>query len=167
MKLTWSHAFVNVNNLETMLAFYTNVLGFHITEKSDRMAFLSQLDDEHHQIAFNEVANEGAKPSRVGHFAFRVESLDDVTSLYKALDARGDVGKAVPITHGNTWSIYFQDPERNGIEVFCDTPWEIDQPFGEPWDPRMSREELESFTSDLLRQRGELRPNSRLFSSND
>ena len=34
----------------------------------------------------------------------------------------------------NTWSVYFADPELNGIEVFCDTPWHVPQPQGKAWD---------------------------------
>ena len=34
-----------------------------------------------------------------------------------------------PICHGNAWSVYFQDPEGNQIEMFCDTPWYVPQPL--------------------------------------
>ena len=162
MSLTWSHAFLNVKDLPSMVDFYTRVLGFHIRDEDEGIAFLSQLDDEHHQIAFRQDDEIELKANRVGHFAFRVETLDDVHRLREKLASRKDVGKVVPITHGNTWSIYFQDPERNGIEVFCDTPWDADQPFAEPWDPTLSREELEQYTSNLIKQRGRLRPNSRI-----
>ena len=161
MTLSWSHVFVNVKNLKRMVSFYTDTLGFRISDQTEGIAFLSQLDDEHHQIAFREDANLGNEPSRVGHFAFRVDSLDEVKNLYTELSANEDAGKVVPITHGNTWSIYFHDPERNGIEVFCDTPWDAVQPLAEPWDPKMSRVELEKYTKDLISQRGDLKANPR------
>ena len=161
MTLTWSHAFVNVKNLSQMVSFYTDVLGFRVTDQADGIAFLSQLDDEHHQIAFKEDADQGNKSSRVGHFAFRVESLVEVKRLYRELTSNDEVGKVVPVTHGNTWSIYFHDPERNGIEIFCDTPWNAIQPFAESWDPKLSRAELEKYTKDLIEQRGDLKANPR------
>lgn len=161
MTLTWSHAFVNVKDLTEMVSFYTDLLGFRVNDQSDGIAFLSQLDDEHHQIAFKEDANQGGEASRVGHFAFRVESLEEVRRLYQELASNENVGKVVPVTHGNTWSIYFHDPERNGIEVFCDTPWDADQPFAEPWDPKLSRAELEKYTKDLITGRGDLKANPR------
>ncbi len=40
----------------------------------------------------------------------------------------------MPITHGNAWSIYFSDPEGNGIEIFTDSPWHIEQPQASMWD---------------------------------
>lgn len=161
MTLTWSHAFVNVKNLKVMVNFYTDVLGFRVSDQVEGIAFLSQLDDEHHQLAFKEDANQNEEASRVGHFAFRVESLDEVKRLYDELSSIEDVGRVVPITHGNTWSIYFHDPERNGIEVFCDTPWDAEQPFAEPWDPKMKRAELEKYTKDLITRSGDLKENPR------
>ena len=161
MTLTWSHAFVNVKNLKVMVNFYTDVLGFRISDQVEGIAFLSQIDDEHHQLAFKEDANQNEGANRVGHFAFRVESLDEVKRLYDELSSIEDVGKVVPITHGNTWSIYFHDPERNGVEVFCDTPWDAEQPFAEPWDPKMSRKELETYTKNLITRGGNLKVNPR------
>lgn len=161
MALTWSHAFVNVKNLNQMVSFYTDVLGFRVNDQADGIAFLSQLEDEHHQIAFKEDTDQGNESSRVGHFAFRVESLVEVKRLYQELTSNDEVGKVVPVTHGNTWSIYFHDPERNGIEVFCDTPWDADQPFAEPWDPQMNRADLETYTTNLIKEHGDLKANPR------
>ena len=33
MKLTWSHAVLNVHNLESMLDFYMGVLGFTVSDR--------------------------------------------------------------------------------------------------------------------------------------
>ena len=55
-------------------------------------------------------------------------------------DAR--VNGAAPITHGNAISVYFSDPEKNGIEVFCDTPWSVQQPQIRSWDPSLNDEEI-------------------------
>ena len=161
MTLTWSHAFVNVKNLKEMVNFYTDVLGFRVSDQAEGIAFLSQLDDEHHQIAFKEDPHLSDESNRVGHFAFRVESLDEVKRLYRELTSNENVERVVPVTHGNTWSIYFNDPERNGIEVFCDTPWDAIQPLAESWDPKLSRAELEKYTKDLIEQRGDLKANPR------
>ena len=161
MGLHWSHVFIGVNDLENMLSFYTEVLGFKINDRTESMAFISTLDNEHHQIAFSQLSSD-TESNRLGHMAFRVASLGDVQRLYAALRTRPDVKRVSPVTHGNTWSIYFADPENNGIEVFCDTPWETSQPFSEPWDPRGSREAIESHTLRLLEQRGNWQPNPRL-----
>lgn len=165
MSLSWSHAFLNVKNFDAMLKFYTEVLGFKISDSGDGFVFLSQLDDEHHQIAFKKVEAEAPVRSRVGHFAFRVDSLDDVLELYKTLTSSEEPRAVAPITHGNTWSIYFADPENNGIEVFCDTPWDATQPLGKPWNPKLSRTELEEYTLELIKEQGKVRANRRLPAS--
>ena len=36
--------------------------------------------------------------------------------------------KPEPVSHGNTWSVYFRDPEGNRIEIFTQTPWHTTQP---------------------------------------
>jgi catechol 2,3-dioxygenase len=54
-------------------------------------------------------------------------------------------------SHGTTWSVYFKDPEGNGLEVFCDTPWHVDQPQGDDWDPTLTDDELLGWTESRFR----------------
>ena len=82
---------------------------------------------------------EGASNS-VNHFAFRVESFEEVSDLNKTLTELGDV-EIMPMSHGNTLSGYFNDPEGNGIEVFWDTPWHVAQPQGKLWDPSLGKDD--------------------------
>ena len=48
MQLQWSHAFVHVQDMDTMLDFYINVLGFEITDRGElngnELVFLSQAE---------------------------------------------------------------------------------------------------------------------------
>ena len=72
------------------------------------------------------------KPSNsVNHFAFRVQEFADVQNLNDTLQQIDGI-KINPLSHGNTLSIYFNDPEGDGIEVFWDTPWHVPQPQGAP-----------------------------------
>ena len=156
MQLRWSHVFLHVYDMATMIAFYTDVLGFEVTDRSDAggraVAFLSQVPTDHHQIAFlgpapSEGKQEDALPtSRVGHFAFRVGALAEVKALHRRLQADARVAAVNPISHGNAWSLYFADPEGNGIEVFCDTPWHVRQPQGGTWDPAASEADIHAAT---------------------
>ncbi len=52
------------------------------------------------------------------------------------------VKKFLPLSHGNAWSIYFNDPEGNGIEIFCDSPWHIQQPQAMAWDRDKTNDEV-------------------------
>ena len=38
------------------------------------------------------------------------------------------------VSHGNAWSLYFTDPEGNGVECLVDTPFHVRQPQGKPTD---------------------------------
>ena len=149
MKLHWSHTVVLVRDMENMLDFYTNVLGFRITDRgplgeagSPEIVFMSQVDTDHHQIAFMAGGRDENPPNSVNHFAFRVDSLDDVKQMNERLARDGRVENRSPLSHGNTWSIYFADPEGNGFEVFCDTPWHVQQPQGKVWDINKSNDEI-------------------------
>lgn len=149
MQLRWSHAVVYVRDLDNMLSFYTNVLGFQITDRGPlappdgpEIVFVSQVDTDHHQLAFLPVRKGEEGSNSVNHFAFRVDSLDDVKSMNEKLLADGRASDLNPLTHGNAWSVYFSDPEGNGIEVFCDSPWHVTQPHVRPWDITKPNDEV-------------------------
>jgi len=139
MKLSWSHAVLYVHDLDKMLNFYTTVLGFEVTDRGPMgpnapdIVFLSQDADEHHQLAMLAVRKDEAPSNSVNHFAFRVQNFSDVTALNNRLAGMDGINVS-PLSHGNTLSIYFNDPEGNGLEVFWDTPWHVAQPQGKRWD---------------------------------
>ncbi|MCP4002656.1 MAG: hypothetical protein GY725_00535 [bacterium] len=127
------------------------MLGFEITDRGpfpapgaegSEIVFLSQSDTNHHQFAFVDGLRDENPPNTVDHFAFRVDSLDDVKLMDARLAEDGRVGNRLPLTHGNAWSIYFKDPEGNGIEIFCDSPWHVQQPQASGWDRDKSNDEI-------------------------
>lgn len=138
-RLTLSHTTVNVADLDTMLEFYCGTLGFHITNRGDmpdgsQMAFISQDPAEHHQIVF--ISGLPASDHQfvmVDHMAFRTGSLDELRVIGAQLDGAGVEG-VIPINHGNAWSLYFNDPEGNGLECFVDSPFHVAQPFADQLD---------------------------------
>jgi len=158
MELSWSHALIPVADMPVMLDFYTDVLGFKVADKSvkdgkDQIVFLSHLEEEHHQLAFFASDHALGTQAQGAHFAFRTKSLEDIKSLYRRLTDDEQVKRVSPVTHGNTWSIYFSDPEGNFLEIFCDTPWQINQPFSESWDPTNADDEIVRKTKSLISER--------------
>ena len=139
MGLKLSHAFINVADLDRVVPFYTDILGFQVTDRGTigtgvEAVFMSQDPENHHQIALAKTlkgAREGAQ--NLGHVAFRMESLDDLRALKKRLAAE-DIAVGREVSHGNAWSLYFADPEGNGVECFVDTPFHVSQPQGKPTD---------------------------------
>ncbi len=150
MKLTWSHMVLYTEAIEKMVDFYTRVLGFEVTDRGPlpggkrEMVFLSQSASDHHQIALVSSGSESTPTGRVDHAAFRIGSLGDLREMMASLEREGV--ELSPRTHGNAWSAYFRDPEGNGIEVFCDTPWHVKQPVSIPWDPSLTDRELHDWT---------------------
>lgn len=147
MKLQWSHAVVRVRDLDTMVAFYRDVLGLTVSDRGPlgpgrpEIVFLSGNSSDHHQIAFVPVRGP-EDASSLEHMAFRVDTLAEVKLYLERIKAADHAPKFRPVTHGNAISVYSFDPEGNGVEVFVDTPWHVRQPQGEPWDPSQSDEEI-------------------------
>ena len=170
-RLAWSHALVLAHNFEAMVDFYTDVLGFHITDRggsadgTKKLVFMSQSDTEHHQIAFlsGKPADEAGRPeqltpNKTNHFAFRVDNLDEVKEWWAKLSQDERVDGAMPWSHGNTYSVYFFDPDGNGLEVFCDTPWHVRQPAGAPWDPSASDEDIHAAALNRVQDLEDFKP---------
>ena len=136
------HFNIRTRDLDRLVEFYTNVLGFEVTDRGPiaeggpEIIFMSQAPDEHHQLAMVTTRTDEGPSNSVNHFAFRVDSFTDVKNLNATLSTMDGINVG-PLSHGNTLSIYFNDPEGNGIEVFWDTPWHVAQPQGKPWDTSM------------------------------
>ena len=141
MKLDWSHTVINIKDREKILDFYTNTLGFKISdsgpivENGPEIIFISQNPNEHHQLAFVLGREEVGNQTSLNHISFRVETFDELKEVKEKFDSINY--DYMPLCHGNTLSFYFSDPEKNGIEIFIDTPWDVDQPQGIPWDPEL------------------------------
>ena len=145
MKLEWSHTVLNIKDSVKILEFYTKTLGFKlsdrgpITENGPEIIFVSQDSDEHHQLAFTVEREDVDKPTSLNHLSFRVKTFDEVQEVKERLDSV-DV-QYLPLCHGNALSLYFNDPEGNGIEVFFDTPWDVAQPQGVVWDTNLTEKD--------------------------
>lgn len=167
LDLEFAHAVVYVCDMPTMLDFYTGVLGFEITDRgplgpdegSPEIVFLSQTATHHHQIAFLDVRKEPGRSNSLNHLAFRSSgTLDDLRTLHDVLDADASVTDIRPLSHGNAWSVYFADPEGNGVEIFIDTPWHVPQPQGKPIDLSKTNDEIFAYTEDAFAAEVDLSP---------
>lgn len=165
MKLRWSHAVLYVRDLATMVDFYERVLGFAVTDRGPldpanpdfEMVFLSQAGSDHHQLAFAPMRGDGPSTT-LDHIAFRVDSLADVKELAARIQADGRSARLSPINHGNAWSVYFADPEDNTIEVFCDSPYSVQQPQGHGWDLAASEDEMRRRTEEQFASQPNFQP---------
>ena len=159
---------LNVHDMDKMVDFYTRVLGFELMDRGPlnsarvgggEIVFLSQAANHHHQVAFVEGRGDPEPSNNTNHIAYRSSgTLADLRALLNVLEAEPAVTNILPLTHGNAWSIYFRDPECNGLEIFIDSPWHVQQPQGEPLDLKASDEEIVAKTEAKFRDRPEFGP---------
>lgn len=154
-RLKLSHATVSVRNLDAMLDFYCEVLGFKLTNRGKagdhiEMAFISQDPAEHHQMVFvTGLPEEQHQFVMADHMAFRTGSLEDLREIGSRLEGAGVAG-VIPINHGNAWSLYFSDPEGNGLECFVDSPFHVAQPFADSLDLSAADAAIEADTRSKI-----------------
>ena len=150
-KASISHAGFLVYDLDKMVDFYTDLFGFQVTDRDDEKAFcfMSADPEDHHQFFLVGGRDKAAGQGPLFHVAFRVDGLDRVREIYAKLKANPEVETVDAMTHGNTWSVYFTDPEGNKMEAFVDAPYHRQQPFIEPFDITKSDEEIAEYTAGV------------------
>lgn len=122
------HVLLRVADFERSKAFYTDVLGFQVVEEDPKLreAFLSLGDDFHNLDVMqhpNPSAVQHPRREQVGlvHIAFQVESYAALREAYLGLQEHGiEINHASD--HVNQRSIYFQDPDGNGLEIYYERP---------------------------------------------
>lgn len=119
------HVALRVRDLERSRKFYSEVLGLQLMKEAPglRAAFLSSGGRDHHEMALLEVGPQaeapGANETVMLHVAFRLQSEEELRNAYQELKARG-IPISFTVNHGVSKSIYFQDPDGHGIELYCD-----------------------------------------------
>ena len=155
IKPTLTHAGLWVRDMETMEEFYTSVMGFHVSDRgfvpryNGNITFMSNDPTVHHQVILAE-GRPADVPSTINQLSFLVKSLDELRAMYHRVVSRG-VENLLPRNHGNAWSVYFDDPEGNNIEVYLDSPFHVPQPFGEYLDFDLSNDEILELTEKMCR----------------
>jgi catechol 2,3-dioxygenase len=115
---------LKVADRERAERFYNGLLGLPVCARYDqdgaKMAFFTL--GNHHDFAVMEAAGDpagAAAATGLHHVAFKIgTTLDELREAKRMLDAAGVV--SVPIDHEVTNSLYLQDPDGNGVELYVD-----------------------------------------------
>jgi catechol 2,3-dioxygenase len=157
-----SHLGICVLDLPAMEAFYVNVLGFSVTDRGSTLGFdlvfMSRDPNDHHQIVLStgrprdlpiNTVNPMFGPV-INQISFALESLGQLKTMVQYLRATYPAELLIG-NHGTAWSVYFDDPEGNKIEVFVDSDWYVPQPVFEPFDIDRPEAEILADTERMCR----------------
>jgi catechol 2,3-dioxygenase len=120
------HVNLKVSDLNRSLAFYEGILGMRVTKRiGDTAAFLAH-GDYHHDLCINTWQSRAGSPAPPGttglfHFAVVYSDRGEFIEMYRRLKEAG-VNIDNVVDHGVTQSIYFRDPDENGVELYWDRP---------------------------------------------
>jgi catechol-2,3-dioxygenase len=120
------HVVLKVRDIERSARFYRDVLGLKEVARGNfgrPMAFFS-TGDNHHDVAVLEVGPDAppTPPGGVGlyHVALRIgTTLDELRAAKAHLEAHG-LTKLRLSDHRVSQSIYLDDPDGNGVELYVD-----------------------------------------------
>jgi catechol 2,3-dioxygenase len=154
-----THLGIFVHDVDRMVEFYSEMFGMVLSDRGEflgkHLAFMTGTSGEHHQIVLVH-GRTGEPTTRIlGQVSFRVDSLADL----RRFSARAEQLGATELEardHGNSWSIYFRDPENNFIEMYVITPWQVRQPWRMTLDLSLSDEEIAAETHRRIEADGVL-----------
>lgn len=148
----FAHIVYRTHRFEEMIDWYTRVFEATTRYRDERFAFLS-YDDEHHRMAIVNLGPAPASQSKadktapgVHHVAYTWNNLDELLDTYQRLKEMG-IRPVSPVRHGMTLSMYYADPDGNGLEfqidlldpdaadAFMHGPVFARNPRGESFDP--------------------------------
>jgi catechol 2,3-dioxygenase len=147
------HVNLRVSDEEKARWFYCDVLGLKIAERDpEHGGVFTTMGDNFHSLDFAKHPDpqQAQRPARdqVGliHIAFQVESHEALREAYAHLLKNG-IRVDHATNHENQRSIYFRDPDDNGLEIYYEVPYaleifpngrgDVDEPLpvGGPNDP--------------------------------
>ena len=133
-RATLHHFGLTTANLDAMLNWYGKVLGMVPNRQTSRpmgtrgplgvrVAWISN-DEANHRIAIVELRglvddSQRTHHRRLQHVAFEFQTVDDLLSTYARLKRLG-IEPVLAADHGATTSFYYEDPDRNSVELLAD-----------------------------------------------
>jgi catechol 2,3-dioxygenase len=120
------HVHLKVSDLMRSLDFYCGLLGFDLVTTYGKDAAFISAGGYHHHIGLNTWFSNGLPPSpqkSVGlfHIAILYPTRRDLAAILLRLQ-QADYPLTGASDHGVSESLYLNDPDGNGIELYCDRP---------------------------------------------
>ena len=151
-----AHVGIHVQDLDTSLAFYRDMLGLQISDENREAGLIfmsSHPDEEHHEVLLASGRNVPNDVRLLQQISFRVYSLTDVIEYWKRF-VKNNVSILYTVTHGNAISCYFKDPDENICEVYWPTGLKARQGFLIGLDFNESEETIMAKVNALVKEHG-------------
>jgi catechol 2,3-dioxygenase-like lactoylglutathione lyase family enzyme len=123
------HIVLQVSDLERSTAFYTQILGFKVSDVYPEemmpggMVFL-RCNTDHHCVALVGAAASAASNKELHHFAFEVSTLAEVVHARDRLRAYNvKIDFEGRRRAGCQIAVEFRDPDNHSVEIY----WGVDQ----------------------------------------
>ncbi|HMS64598.1 MAG TPA: VOC family protein [Ignavibacteria bacterium] len=125
---------LRVKDLNESLKFYSELLGFKIISRSDKLSLLSADGELPYLVKLFEDKNaevRGHNSAGLFHIAFRFKNRKELARVFMRL-FNNNVKFQGFSDHLVSEAIYLSDPDNNGIELYTDKPaaewkWEMGQ----------------------------------------
>ena len=115
------HVHLKVADLGEAARFYSDLLGFSVTESiGDEFVFMSG-GGAHHELALQQAADlRPPLPGAVGlyHTAFEASDLNEFKAKIRKMREL-NLNFSI-VDHGISWAAYTEDPSTNGVEIYLD-----------------------------------------------
>jgi catechol 2,3-dioxygenase-like lactoylglutathione lyase family enzyme len=118
------HVVLNTPDIDRITAFYSDVLGFRVSDWSEHQMVFLRCSSKHHAISFNR-----APHASLNHVAYLVSGVDEVMRGLSTLRANGIEPAWGPGRHGpgNNIFCYFKDPKGYVTEYTSDIDYILDE----------------------------------------
>jgi catechol 2,3-dioxygenase-like lactoylglutathione lyase family enzyme len=118
------HLVYEVANLERSVQFWTEIMGFHISDRNEKGMVFLRYGSDHHAIGLIELPGRTRSPEgkslQMSHLAMEVADVETLFRCRDYLKARG-----ITFTFegrkggGGNMGIEFEDPDGYGFELYA------------------------------------------------
>ena len=159
-KIAMHQVGIYVSDLARLQAFYEQTLGYLVTgtgrmpaigpEPAAEMVYLTRDPNQVAQLILVSGRPANVK-SNINQITFRVPNLPSLRKIDAAARATQGCSNFRPVNHGNSFSLYFDDPEGNSIEVSFESEWYVPAPSAWPLDLSLDDATLMKVTEEKAR----------------
>jgi catechol 2,3-dioxygenase-like lactoylglutathione lyase family enzyme len=144
------HTGALTTRVEEMADWYAKVLGMTVVLRSANSGGIGVSsiyvtnDDAHHRHGFQNPPggliadpDEVRKYSRIGHYAWEYDSLDDLLISWDRISVEHGIDPVGCVDHGVSFAFYYKDPDNNTVELLADAYGDHEESLRRMGDERM------------------------------